>query len=298
MHDRFDLPADIICVTASNEDGGEYLICGTERVALYDTGMAYSAKQLVSNTERALARLGRETLDAILISHSHYDHVGALGYVLRRWPQATVYGAAKAKSVFENKSAVNFMKKMSENACSLCGDSNVALYMDGMRIDVVARDGDRIDLGDKYIEVLETKGHTDCSLTYIVKPDNIMFSSESTGVYVNIGNNNPAILKSYAQTKASLQKCRQARSAAIISPHYNGLVPANQVDCYFDVAEMYADKVKDLICSLIQRGETDEEIYEAYEAFFWPLHGGMIKKAFTVNAKACIKSMRREFFSV
>lgn len=294
MHDRFDFPEGIIRVTAG-EGGGEFLICGTEKVALYDTGMAYSGRQLVANIERELTNLGRETLDAVLISHTHYDHVGALGYVLRRWPQATVYGAEKAKSVFESKNAIDFMKMMSENARNLYGDPNEEIYMEGLYIDVVVQDGDRIDLGGKCLEVLETKGHTDCCLTYILKPGNIMFGSESTSVYVGTGNINPAMLKSYAQTKESLRKCKQAQPAVIISPHY-GVVPADQVGCYFDVAEMYVDKAKDLICDLIRAGKDDNEIYEVYEAFFWPLHVGTIKMAFTANTKACIKLIRREFF--
>ncbi len=294
MHDKFDFPEGIIRVTAG-EGGGEYLICGTERVALYDTGMAYSGRQLVANIERELAKLGRDTLDAVLISHTHYDHVGALGYVLQRWPQATVYGAEKAKSVFESKNAIDFMKMMSENARNLFGDPNEDLCMDGMRVDVIVKDGDRIDLGDKYLEVLETRGHTDCCLTYMLKPGNILFASESTSVYVGIGNINPAMLKSYAQTKESLRKCKEANPEVIISPHY-GVVPADQVGCYFDVAEMYVDKAKDLICDSIREGKSDEEIFKDYEAFFWPLSVGTIKMAFDAHTKACIKLIRREFF--
>lgn len=294
MHNRYDFPDGIINVSMG-EGGGEYLICGSKKVALYDTGMAHSGNNLVLKIEQELKKLGRDKLDIVLISHTHYDHVGALGYVLRRWPEATVYGAAKAKAVFESENARSFMKMMAENARNLHGDPEEELYMDGMRVDVIVGDGDIIDLGDKQIKVLETKGHTDCSLTYILEPENIMFAGESTGVYVNVGNINPAILKSYGQVKESLQKCKEAAPAFIVAPHY-GLVPEEQVDGYFDIAEMYVDKTKDIVCELIQKGKTDDEIYEAYEAFLWPLHKGTVKKGFMTNGKVCIKSIRKEFF--
>ncbi|MDD2217138.1 MAG: MBL fold metallo-hydrolase [Eubacteriales bacterium] len=294
MHERYDFPEGIINVSMG-EGGGEYLICGNEKVALYDVGMAHSGKKLVFKIEQELEKLGRDKLDSVLISHSHYDHVGALGYILRRWPGALVYGTAKTKAVFESKNARDFMMVMAENARNIHGDPNEQLYMDGMRVDVTVGDGEIIGLGGRHLKVLETKGHTDCSLTYILEPYNIMFASESTGVYVSMGNINPAILKSYLQVKESLKKCKEAAPKSIISPHY-GLVPENQVCSFFDIAEMYVDKTKEIVCRLIQEGRTDEEIYEVYEAFFWPLHKGTVKKGFMTNGKLCIKSIRKELF--
>ena len=96
--DRFDYPEGTYRVTAGM--GGEaILVIGSRYTALYDTGMAYCAEGTISNIKTVLHRHQRTRLDYILVSHTHYDHIGALPYVLKEWPDAIVCGAAKAMMV-------------------------------------------------------------------------------------------------------------------------------------------------------------------------------------------------------
>ena len=70
--DRFGFPADVYRVTAGF--GGEaLLIVGSEKTALLDCGMAYCGSRMVEKLARRLAENGREKLDYIILSHSHYD---------------------------------------------------------------------------------------------------------------------------------------------------------------------------------------------------------------------------------
>src|SRR6056297_1424249 len=90
-HDRFTFPDEIKRVTSGK--GGESLLIFTkEKTILYDTGMAYCGDKLIENIQQALN--GR-TLDYILISHTHYDHIGALPFILDKWPHALVLGSLK-----------------------------------------------------------------------------------------------------------------------------------------------------------------------------------------------------------
>ena len=95
--DRFDFPADVYRVTAGF--GGEaLLIVGSEKTGLLDCGMAYCGEKMVEKLARRLAENGREKLDYIILSHSHYDHMGALPYVRRRFPEAMVCGSRTAET--------------------------------------------------------------------------------------------------------------------------------------------------------------------------------------------------------
>ena len=183
-YDRFAYPDDIVRVTAGF--GGEaLLVFGSEKTALYDCGMAYCHDQLLKNISAALQARGRERLDYVLLSHTHYDHIGALPYITKRWPEVVVCAAAKAKSVFKSEGAKGTMKRLGEAARDEFSASKAPVSVDGLRVDRVVKDGDQISIGFEYFAVLETPGHTACSMTYVLEPAGIMFTSESTGVLKN-----------------------------------------------------------------------------------------------------------------
>ena len=81
--DRFRFPADIFRVT-SGRGGEALLIIGSEKTALYDCGMAYCGAHTADNIAEVLKQLKAQgridsiQLDYILLSHSHYDHIGGL----------------------------------------------------------------------------------------------------------------------------------------------------------------------------------------------------------------------------
>ena len=53
--------------------GGEaFLLITEEKSAIYDAGFSFTAKAMV---KRIKAELGNRSLDYILLSHSHYDHI-------------------------------------------------------------------------------------------------------------------------------------------------------------------------------------------------------------------------------
>ena len=75
--------------------------------------MACFSRELISNIHEILDPLGRK-LDCVLMSHTHYDHIGALPYILKEWPDAVVHGAKKAIQVFSSEEAsrfINFLRK-------------------------------------------------------------------------------------------------------------------------------------------------------------------------------------------
>ena len=296
-HDRFAYPEYIKRVTAGF--GGETLLIFTaEKTALYDCGMAYCHKGTVKNIEEALKEKGRNSIDYILLSHSHYDHIGALPYILEKWSDAEVIGAEKIYSVFKSDGAKKTMKRLGEKARdNFHGDPEEPVLVEGFRLDRAVSDGEKINMGEgKYFKVLETKGHTDCSLTYVFEPEGLMFLSESTGVLRQPGMMHTAILKNYEDTINSAEKCKAYGAKQLIGPHY-GLVPADYTDKYFDLYMEAAEDLKEYILFWAEKGLDHDELLKKVEEKCWSEARGRAqpKAAFLENAGYTVDLICREF---
>lgn len=290
-YDRFAFPQGIIRVTAGS--GGEaLLVFGSEKTVLYDCGMAYCHEQLIENISKALTEQGRDRLDIVLLSHTHYDHIGALPYVIEKWPDVSVCAAAKAKSVFESKGAKATMKRLGEAARDEFSTFKDPISVNNLRVDRIVKDGDQIAIGQEYFAVLETPGHTSCSMTYVLEPAGIMFTSESTGVLRDSESVETSALKSHQDTIDSANKCKAYHAKQIVCPHF-GVLPEGFVDTYFDLYLKSAEEEKEFILNYARQGYSNEEILEEYEKQFWTAERSKSqpKAAFEENARPIIRHL-------
>ena len=164
--DRFAFPGKQYRVTAGR--GGEaILIIGSEKNAIIDCGMAYCGGDVVKNIKEKLEEEGRNTLDLAFLTHSHYDHMGALPYIRRAFPEVIVYGSAHCQEILQRPNAMVLMKKLGTAARELYRpDSKEEIPVDDLAVDIALKDGDMVSLGNETIQAIEAKGHTDCSMGF------------------------------------------------------------------------------------------------------------------------------------
>jgi glyoxylase-like metal-dependent hydrolase (beta-lactamase superfamily II) len=286
-HDRFAFPEGIIRVTGGH--GGEaILFCGSEKTALLDCGNSYCGQITAENLKEALN--GR-TLDYVMLSHSHYDHIGALPYIKQAFPEATVLGAENAARILPRPGARKVMKELGEASRDMYEPGcTVEIITDGLEVDKVIGEGDVIDLGGRTVSVMETKGHTDCSLSFVLQPDSILFASESTGILENIDYIHTPILKGFDNAMTAFEKCRNCDVKHISLPHF-GLIPEHFNETYWELYQKEIDKKFDFLRDLKQQGKSDEEIYELYAEKYWqPLKAQeQPYEAFAINSKYIVR---------
>ena len=291
--DRFNLPEPLVRVTGGS--GGEaILILGSEKTGLYDCGMACFEDKLIENIHRVLDRENR-TLDYIFLSHTHYDHIGALPYIIKEWPDAKVCAGEKAVNVFASEGAKKTMVRLGRVAGEKFG-SSVEITADGMRVDVIVTEGTSISLGNEKMTAFITGGHTDCSVSYYLEPQKILFASESTGVINGTGFIYPSVLKSYKSSVESAYKLKNLEIRHIIVPHY-GMLNKKKQKTFFDDYINAAKSEQELIFKCIAHGLTDEEILQEHSKVYWSegRSANQPFNAYKLNAEITIRLARVDF---
>ena len=273
--------------------GGEaVLIMGSRKTALHDCGMACFKDRLIENIRK---ELGERNLDYILLSHSHYDHMGALPYLLEIWPEAKVCAGLKASKVFQSQGARATIESMGRTAAEYYGMNPESITAEGLRVDVVLENGHIIRLGDEEILAMETKGHTDCSMSYFIQPQGILLASESTGALELSGKLHTSALKSFDQSLESAFFLKLLPYRYILIPHY-GILPREMNDTYFDMYAEEAIREKNLIEGWIKEGLTEEEIFEKHKELYWNDIRAVNHpyRAYKMNTDIIIKRMIKE----
>lgn len=269
-HDRHKYPEGIFRVTGGH--GGEgLLIAGREKTVLYDGGMACFKDNVIRNIYEVLDFLGRREkgLDYVILSHTHYDHLGVLPYIIEEWPDVKVCAAEKAVNVFKSSGAKRTMKELGQSAAKQYGYEGFDVKVDGMRVDVILHDGDRLMLAeDEWIECYLTKGHTDCSMTYLLMPSKIMLACESTGVLDGPDKMHTAVLKDFDETIRMAQVLREMDYDYLISPHF-GIVPEWFNKEYFSLYIKTAKEERKLLMSGLERGLSEEQIADEHKVKYW-----------------------------
>ncbi|MBQ9068526.1 MAG: MBL fold metallo-hydrolase, partial [Eggerthellaceae bacterium] len=161
--------------------GGEaFLLCTADgATALFDTGFAFCAAQTLENI---YAFTGGAPVDKIILTHSHYDHCAATGYLLAHMPDAKVHASAHAARVFSRPGAFATMSALNADRAASKGIADAEDVPSEIGVDVVLEDGDTFSVGNMVFSALSAVGHTRCCLAFWCESAGLFVSSETSGV--------------------------------------------------------------------------------------------------------------------
>lgn len=149
-----------------------YLLKGREAMII-GGGMSWVAPSL--EAQFSAIDLNLNKLRYLVVSHSHFDHCGAVPYLKRKFPNIQILASAYSEKVFAKEKAVNFIAAANRQMIDRLGLQSeyerLNLKFDGIHVDRIITEKDIIDLGDGIkIHFMEVPGHTQCSIaTYIPK---------------------------------------------------------------------------------------------------------------------------------
>ena len=157
-----ELAAAIYQLRGEKPGSHVYLIKGEAKNVLIDTGMAAGFSALKSR----LAELGLRVrdIDLIILTHEHYDHIGATAYF---HPTAVVAAHRLAANKVELQDEfVTFRKYRDQSSKPFW-------------VDVWLEDGSVIDLGNYELDVVHTPGHTSGCICLYEPQGGLLFTGDT-----------------------------------------------------------------------------------------------------------------------
>ena len=284
----------INCIAYGGSEGN--LLVGEDFTALFDCGMAFCANDTIQNVKNALAD---RPLDYVFITHTHYDHVGALPFFRKEWPQLRLVTSEIGAAILVKDTPRRVIREFSVSAAKSHGVTYDINYSDNdFHAEIVVKDKDIIPLGGLSVEVLETPGHTRDSLCYFIPELALLILNETPGVLLSDGSICPCYLTSYSDTIHSIEKCLRIRYKYLSLPH-RGIVNNNDADGFLNKTLAVNAACRDFILGMNEKNLDKNDILDLFCQKYSSelLLRYQPKEAFIVNARATIACTLREFAS-
>lgn len=235
----------------------------SEEAMIIGGGMSWIAPSL----ERQFSAIDLEPdrLKYVVISHSHFDHCGAVPYLKRKFPHALIVASAYSTEVFSKQKAVDFIaatnKAMIERLGLQHEFEKLDLKFDGIQVDRIASEGDAIDLGNGIeARFMEVPGHTQCSIAVYVPKLKALFPADAVPPPLDDAESVffPGPQYDFGMYKESLERLARCDVEICAFEHY-GVVMGAEAKNILQAGLRQTEKFKNLIIELYQQTNNLEE---------------------------------------
>lgn len=271
-----------------------YVVKG-ESNFLIDCAVTALAPPFLEDIKRAMPG---QIIDSLLLTHTHWDHTGAASFLQREF-HYDIYSSRRAVELLQKRKVVHIINRLNEDYKKKLGiTSGIVFEMpDNLK---GLKEGDCIQIdNDRFFEIIETPGHTRCSVSYRLHPEQILFPGDAAGVIEQDGSIKPLFLSSYQCYEESLEKLMKIDSRILAFPHNRYLRGRQKIAGFLNRSLARTRQVRDIILERL-KGSPDSvsEIAETLVTREFPrptLLGP--KEALMINMTAMVKVIAREFLN-
>jgi 2-aminobenzoylacetyl-CoA thioesterase len=237
-----------------------HLLITGEVSALIDSSVGVIYGKLVDELDRSLE--GSE-LKYILITHTHFDHIGAVPQLKRLFPEVSILASPYATELLANSAYRSMLFDRNRVVAeALKGEWDMTLeeWSAGLTVDRVVSDGDVVDLGGGLdVKVVALPGHTEDLLGYYVPEDGAIAAAEAFGGYHGREKCSPSFLYGYDCYIESIDKVLGLDIRFLNLPH-GGTLSGDLGRRFLSSTRLEAERFKAHVIERIAQGELLQEI--------------------------------------
>lgn len=237
-----------------------YIIQGKHSTMMVDAGINLLAPKYYSDLTDLLG--DPQKLDYAAVTHSHYDHLGAIPYLLKKIPSLKVVGAERIQQLLSKQSVIDYMTQLSDIQRPMFADitANEDVSLSYFTFSNPVKEGDMIELGGLTCQVYEVPGHTRDSLAYYFPQIKLLCPGEAVGVSEGIDGQNVQVefLSSYEEYYASLEKMASL-DVKILCLAHGFVYTDDDVIAFFTKSIKATEQYKNLLLEYLDKVDGDIE---------------------------------------
>ncbi|MBN2124490.1 MAG: MBL fold metallo-hydrolase [Deltaproteobacteria bacterium] len=238
--------------------------------ALFDAGFACLASLYVKEIEKVL---GPRSPGYLLLTHSHWDHVGAAGYFKDRWSGIRIAGHSRMRDVLSRPEVIRSIgDRNREGARELqhwgIGEGYRTPFK-SFDLDLSLEPGQVVPLpGHAGVHVIHTPGHTWEHMSYWIPDERVLVASEAVGCDHN-GEIVTEFLVDYDAYRSSLKTLSQLDIEVLCLAHrvlFTGSDVKRFLERSLENADAYVHMVEGILAEM---GGSLEETVARVKALQW-----------------------------
>lgn len=233
-----------------------------EKVALVDAGMPDSPTEAIFPY---LKELGKEPSEVsyILLTHGHFDHCAGIQAVLRV-SEAKVAVHEADKPFIEDPGLID-RELHTRFPSSFPKDAKPAF--EPIEVDVTLRDGDKVSLGDRELEVLHIPGHSPGSTCLIDRRRGVYISGDSVQ---GRGENRPLLFHSTAAYTDSMKRLSSEPMRYLLlghpfPPFARGVLERASAETHVSESLLAVQELRDKVLNLLKSTAEPQSLSEVHE---------------------------------
>ncbi len=237
-----------------------YLLKGKEYM-IVEGGMSFIVPDLLRQFRER--QIDTSKITRLLILHSHFDHCGTGPFLKRTLPALRVIGSKRTQEFFRKEKVIRFIGDRNREMLVRLQMEDIAsklnLEFDRLDVDEVVKEGNVIDLGEgTRVHIIESPGHSSCSLSAYVESLRALFPSDASGIFGQDGEIYPSGNEDFILYQHSLRKLLSL-NVEILCASRNGVLTGPDARQFIVRSNEAAEKMRREVIRFFREEESPEE---------------------------------------